>query len=126
MLMVTGVEHPILTEYFPGQQMTADSTEEAETRVRTGLRGRKEAGSVEEPVLGPGQEYPIYSSRDVLGCLPDRFEKVLSGGSRWLGVENNLVCGVLEKYERRLMRWMDQERRRSRAMEQEEESLSED
>ncbi|KAF7793654.1 hypothetical protein EIP86_004769 [Pleurotus ostreatoroseus] len=55
--------------------------------------------------LRPGQAYAIYNTQDVLGALPADLERVVRRAARWAGVEEEYVCGVVERYERRLVRW---------------------
>lgn len=61
--------------------------------------------------LRPGENYAIYNSRDVLGTMPEEVEQVIEHGAKWAKVETEYVCGVAEKYERRLLRWWKREKR---------------
>ncbi|TRM67736.1 hypothetical protein BD626DRAFT_479667 [Schizophyllum amplum] len=62
----------------------------------------------------PGEQYPVYNARDVLGTLPGPLGLVVARGAQWVGVPETYVGGVVEKYERRFVRWWQTERRRSR------------
>jgi len=64
--------------------------------------------------LRPGQAYPVYSSRDVLGTLPEGFEELLKHGASWIMVDEGFVCRVLEMFERRLLRWWTLKKRHRR------------
>ncbi|KAF9268060.1 hypothetical protein L218DRAFT_1053429 [Marasmius fiardii PR-910] len=55
--------------------------------------------------LRPGESYVIYHSRDSLGTTSEEMEIVLTQGASWVGVNGDFLCGVVEKYERRLLRW---------------------
>ena len=62
----------------------------------------------------PGEHYPVFNARDVLGTLPQPLGLVVARGARWVGVPEAHVGGVVEKYERRFVRWWQTDRRRSR------------
>ena len=61
--------------------------------------------------LRPGQAYPIYNSQDILGALPDDYEKLLRRATHWTGVDEHYISSVVERYERRLVRWWRTERK---------------
>ena len=65
--------------------------------------------------LQPGEEYAIYNTQDILGSLPTDLELVISRAARWAGVEDNYVCGAVERLERRVHRWWDRQQRKERA-----------
>ncbi|OBZ70088.1 hypothetical protein A0H81_09999 [Grifola frondosa] len=67
-----------------------------------------------EEALHPGQCYVIYNTLDLLGSLPEEYELVISRAARWAGVDDDYVCGVVERFERRLVRWWDGVRRKER------------
>lgn len=62
--------------------------------------------------LRPGHAYAIYHTQDVLGALPEDYEVVVRRAARWAGVEEEYVCGVVERYEHRLARWWSGVKRR--------------
>jgi RNA polymerase I-specific transcription initiation factor RRN7 len=64
-----------------------------------------------EDALHPGQLYTIYSSRDVSGTLPDRHELIIGRAARWVGVSDDHLCAVVERFERRLMSWWENRKR---------------
>lgn len=55
----------------------------------------------------PGQLYRIYNTRDVLGSLPEDYEKLLRHAASWAGVDEDYLQGVIERFERRLSRWWE-------------------
>ena len=55
--------------------------------------------------LHPGQAYVIHHSQDILGALPKDYELLIARASEWTGVSQDYICGVVERYERRLARW---------------------
>lgn len=66
----------------------------------------------------PGEGHVIYDARDVLGELPAEYAYVLERASRWLGVEERFVGGVIETFEHRFARWWAAERRRAKTQEE--------
>lgn len=66
--------------------------------------------------LRPGESYTIYHSRDVLGNLPEEQALIITRSAKWVGVSDDYLCGVIERFERRLQRWYDKERRREREL----------
>ncbi|KAF8165266.1 hypothetical protein B0H34DRAFT_648113 [Crassisporium funariophilum] len=57
--------------------------------------------------LRPGEKYTIWNARDVDGRLAEEYALVVSRGSRVVGVEESYIGGVMEKWERRLVRWWE-------------------
>ncbi|KAI9507923.1 hypothetical protein F5148DRAFT_1304849 [Russula earlei] len=99
-----------LEEFFPlepgridtSNGLTAMERPQGDQHVlRAGLpkEGRRE-GERE-----PGEGYAVYSTRDVLGVLPEEMELVVSYGARWVGVDEEFILKVSEAYERRLLKW---------------------
>lgn len=64
--------------------------------------------------LQPGESYTIYHSRDVLGNLPEEQALIITRSAKWVGVSDDYLCGVVERFERRLQRWYHKERKRER------------
>ncbi|KAI0771603.1 hypothetical protein BD413DRAFT_625029 [Trametes elegans] len=64
--------------------------------------------------LRPGQDYPIYNTQDILGTIPGDLELVVARAASWAGVEDEYVLGVVERFERRVVRWWENLRRRGR------------
>jgi RNA polymerase I-specific transcription initiation factor RRN7 len=60
----------------------------------------------------PGQPYTIFNARDVLGTLPEEYELVVSRAARWAGVPDEYLSSVIERFERRVVRWWDGEKKR--------------
>ncbi|KDQ64561.1 hypothetical protein JAAARDRAFT_52507 [Jaapia argillacea MUCL 33604] len=67
--------------------------------------------------LRPGESYRIYNARDIFGTLPGEYETVVQRGGRWAGVSDECVNAIVERFERRLVRWWEgvkrQEKRKS-------------
>lgn len=66
---------------------------------------------MEDAILS-GESYTIFNARDVFGTLPEEYELVISRAARWAGVPGEYLSGVIEKFERRVVRWWDGEKRR--------------
>lgn len=65
-----------------------------------------------QKMRGPGEQYAIYSSQDILGTLPDEFAAVVGHAARWVGVSCEELLSVMEKFERRLVRhWSESKRK---------------
>jgi RNA polymerase I-specific transcription initiation factor RRN7 len=62
--------------------------------------------------LLPGEGYRIYQSSDVLGDLPEPFEVLLRRAAGWAGIEMEDMGAVVERYERRLVRWWEDTKRK--------------
>jgi RNA polymerase I-specific transcription initiation factor RRN7 len=60
----------------------------------------------------PGESYTIFNARDILGTLPEEYGLVISRAARWVGVSDEYLSGVIEKFERRVVHWWDGEKRR--------------
>ncbi|KAL0949478.1 hypothetical protein HGRIS_009531 [Hohenbuehelia grisea] len=105
----------VLERFFPleGDRMACDASRGREAYPQPDLHANL---PVESPHagLGPGDEYKIYQGRDVLGNIGDDLEVVVARASQWVGVSNNEMLGVVETYERRVVRWWTNAKRRSR------------
>jgi RNA polymerase I-specific transcription initiation factor RRN7 len=71
----------------------------------------------ETNVLQPGESYTINHSRDVLGNLPEDQALIITRSAKWVGVSDDYLCRVVERFERRLRRWHYKERRREQESE---------
>jgi len=82
-------------------------------RIVQGLSSTK-INEDDTDILQPGESYTIYHSRDVLGNLPEEQALIIRRSAKWVGVSDDYLCGVVERFDRRLRRWYDKERRRER------------
>ncbi|KAI0719577.1 hypothetical protein C8T65DRAFT_706255 [Cerioporus squamosus] len=89
-------EQPTEGDGFPGVNMSANSID------------------TKSDVLRPGEQYTIYNTQDILGSLPDDMELVIARAAKWAGVDDAYVSGVVERFERRVVRWWDNAKRRER------------
>ncbi|KAI0686432.1 hypothetical protein BC835DRAFT_1288082 [Cytidiella melzeri] len=67
--------------------------------------------------LRPGQSYRIYHTSDILGSLPEDYEFFVARVAKWAGVDERCICGVVERFERRLARWWNKIRKEERKRE---------
>lgn len=94
----------------------------AQTPERPKLPGNSLNEDSNEDALLPGELYTLYNPRDAIGYLPENYETVVNRAAMWVAVPEAYLSGVVEKYERRVMRWWDVERRRQQeALKEEEE-----
>lgn len=106
------------TDHFPLRSASSSAIAGPLADVRTvedpDMRGWT-ANSVSEGVgpLTPGEQYAIYNNQDILGSLPDDMELVISRAAKWAGVDPGYVSGVVERFERRVIRWWDRSRKKS-------------
>ncbi|KAG7096862.1 hypothetical protein E1B28_004270 [Marasmius oreades] len=98
-----------LASYFPltfeerqQQSLSLGTAEKREERQRLSAT---QIASEDDTRIRPGQSYVIYHARDSLGMMSEEMEIVTTRGARWVGVSEDLLCGVVERYERRLVRW---------------------
>ncbi|TFY55318.1 hypothetical protein EVJ58_g8323 [Rhodofomes roseus] len=59
----------------------------------------------DDDCLLPGEKLPIYNTFDALGSLPEEYDMVIRRAAHWCGVHDDYVAGVVERFERRLLRW---------------------
>ena len=64
--------------------------------------------------LRPGEQYTIYHTQDILGSLPTDLELVVSRAAKWAGVDDDYVAAVVERLERRVLKWWDRQQRKER------------
>ena len=110
----------LLSEYFPLAPASSSSDDDDDPQPPQSPPAQKfTATQVHEdtPALAPGQAYAIYSTQDALGSLPAELDAVMARAAAWAGVEGEYVCGVVERYERRLGRWWAGVGRREREKE---------
>jgi len=65
----------------------------------------------EKHVMRPGESYTIYNSLDAFGTSAEEYELVVSRAARWVAVTENFLSRVVEKFERRVVRWWNIEKK---------------
>ncbi|EIM88109.1 uncharacterized protein STEHIDRAFT_95050 [Stereum hirsutum FP-91666 SS1] len=123
-----GSERRILDEYFPLKTGDQDRRVEGDRRRAQGQElvvGRRRAMTMtveghEEGEKNEGRKagegYTVYNTQDVLGTVPEDYALVVGRAAQWTGVDAEYIYGVVERYERRLVRWWDGMRRRGRVL----------
>ncbi|KAL0070682.1 hypothetical protein AAF712_001903 [Marasmius tenuissimus] len=77
-----------------------------ESRIPTRPKfNRTDVSTSDEKRVRPGESYTIHHSRDVTGTMNEEMELVVRRGAQWVGISEDYLCGVVEKYERRFARW---------------------
>ncbi|PPR07036.1 hypothetical protein CVT26_005237 [Gymnopilus dilepis] len=89
-----------VSDYFGGngERDRGPREEEQEDRVRLGGKLDDSEG------LLAGEEYKIWSARDVDGALPEELERVVNRAAAVAGVRVEYMVGVVETFERRLVK----------------------
>lgn len=110
----------MLGDFFPVPQRTSDTQTQSGRKELDALDTLPKAMTAvrvheDSKELLPGQAYAIYHTQDVLGCLPEEYDTVVKRAAKWAGVEEDYVCGVVERYENRLARWWAGVRRKEKA-----------
>ncbi|EJD53598.1 hypothetical protein AURDEDRAFT_141641 [Auricularia subglabra TFB-10046 SS5] len=101
-------ESAILSTYFPlGRQGSDEPTGGVgEEEAKNDAGNAMEAGGVDEnSMLVPGSMLKVYRGTDITGLMPPDYDVVLGAAARWTGFETDAVAVVVERYERRLVRW---------------------
>ncbi|KAG2156140.1 hypothetical protein DEU56DRAFT_765734 [Suillus clintonianus] len=108
-------DQQIVDNYFPlpAEDRSANLEALAPPSIAEGLSAPN-INVGETDVLQPGESYTIYHSRDVLGNLPEEQALIITQSAKWVGVSDDYLCGVVERFERRLRRWHYKERRREK------------
>jgi RNA polymerase I-specific transcription initiation factor RRN7 len=65
-----------------------------------------------EDSLSPGEAYRVYDSHDILGSVPEEYRVVVGRAAGSTGVEEEYMFTVVERYERRFIRWWKTKQRR--------------
>jgi len=65
----------------------------------------------ESKCLRPCEDYTIWRSRDVLGTLAEELRTVTGRAAKCIRIGEDYLGGVVEYYERRIVRWWEEKRR---------------
>ncbi|KAI0774250.1 hypothetical protein C8Q74DRAFT_820588 [Fomes fomentarius] len=109
------------TDQFPLRRDTSPGSSamrsEMRNRAEEPERGKWTASAFkgDGDVLVSGEQYTIYNTQDILGSLPDNLNLVISRAANWAGVDEVYLSGVVERFERRVVRWWDNRRKQERA-----------
>jgi hypothetical protein len=56
-------------------------------------------------ILCPGESHKIYYAHDILGSVSEEYALVVERAARWCGVGDEVIYTVVERFERRFLRW---------------------
>ncbi|KAI0677598.1 hypothetical protein C8Q78DRAFT_960540 [Trametes maxima] len=107
----------VTTDHFPLSERPPSPSPHSDTDDTTpAARHAMNANEIDDgsDVLRPGQNYHIYNTQDILGTVPPDLELVVNRAAKWAGVDDDYVLGVVERFERRLMRWLETVKRKER------------
>lgn len=90
----------VVAEFFPLSAARGPACDGAEAAPDTPLR----AVVPGKGAMEPGSGVRIYNTLDILGTVPGAYWTVLEAGARLTGVRPDDVAGVVERFERRLVR----------------------
>ncbi|EMD40759.1 hypothetical protein CERSUDRAFT_130984 [Gelatoporia subvermispora B] len=98
-----------VTDFFPlemGESVTAEHVR-LHSQVLPSIPPASSAPRHDrnDGTLHPGEQYPIYNAQDILGTFPDEYDTVIRRAAHWAGVDGDYISGVVERFERRLVRW---------------------
>lgn len=65
------------------------------------------AESTTTAVLRPGESHKIYHSYDILGSVPENYAFIIERAAHWCGVGDEVIYAVVERFERRFLRWKE-------------------
>lgn len=99
----TKTEHRVVDNYFP--LANGNPTQDERPGLRGGGLSPTKTNDGNMGILEPGEMYTIYDAKDVLGNLSGEVKMLVEKSAQWAGVDCDFVCGVVERYERRLVRW---------------------
>lgn len=124
------MERNILVHYFPVKRGNVDAGGLAASGLQAPVYPILRANTLNEDdnedAALPGQAYTIYNPQDVLGTLPVEYEKVLSRAAHVVEVPDDYLSAVIDKFEHRIIRWWDGEKKRHREALKEEEEEEDD
>ncbi|KAF8639808.1 hypothetical protein AX17_001067 [Amanita inopinata Kibby_2008] len=109
----------ILTAQFPlkdkiGTRGTGAVSRDKNHRGRASLPMQAMTGMDANESLRPGAGYAIWSGRDTFGAVPDDYWEIIKRACLWTGVDEEYICGAVEKCEGRLTRWWEERSERRR------------
>ncbi|KAF5390653.1 hypothetical protein D9757_002715 [Collybiopsis confluens] len=90
----------MVANYF---SLDASSSISAQAQTAHALSPGALKGQFEQPnnERRPGEKYTIFHSRDLFGTVPEEYEKLVKRGSDLIGVPEDYINGLVEKFERR-------------------------
>ncbi|KAJ3856373.1 hypothetical protein EV368DRAFT_32543 [Lentinula lateritia] len=104
-------QEQMLANYFPlnlGPSIAQNSiTGECSPPLSAPLR-RPPVQGPSNTFMMPGEKYTIFHSRDIFGSVPEEYEMLVRRGSNLVGIPEDYIDSLVEKYERRKL-WQKSE-----------------
>ncbi|KAJ3869410.1 hypothetical protein EV359DRAFT_30132 [Lentinula novae-zelandiae] len=98
-------QEQMLANYFPlnlGPSIAKNSiTGECSPSLSAPLRRRPPVQGPSNTFMMPGEKYTIFHSRDIFGSVPEEYEMLVRRGSNLVGIPEDYIDSLVEKYERR-------------------------
>ncbi|KAJ3882909.1 hypothetical protein F5051DRAFT_318721 [Lentinula edodes] len=97
-----GLQKQMLANYFPlnlGPSIVI--TGEGSPSLSAPLRRGPPVQGPSNTFMMPGEEYTIFHSRDIFGSVPEEYEMLVRRGSNLVGIPEDYIDSLVEKYERR-------------------------
>jgi RNA polymerase I-specific transcription initiation factor RRN7 len=104
-------------EYYPIVSSLPSAKEERRARLarqKTHPLPQLSAQDPVEPALADGttatvhcsgESHKIYYAHDILGSVSEEYALVVERAARWCGVGDEVIYTVVERFERRFLRW---------------------
>ncbi|KAJ4481643.1 hypothetical protein C8J55DRAFT_535845 [Lentinula edodes] len=95
-------QEQMLANYFPlnlGPSIVI--TGEGSPSLSAPLRRGPPVQGPSNTFMMPGEEYTIFHSRDIFGSVPEEYEMLVRRGSNLVGIPEDYIDSLVEKYERR-------------------------
>ncbi|KAJ4001064.1 hypothetical protein F5050DRAFT_1561410 [Lentinula boryana] len=99
------LQEQMLANYFPLNLDPSNAknifTGEYSPSVKAPLRRGPPVQGPSNTFMAPGEKHTIFHSRDVFGSVPKEYEMLVRRGSNLVGIPEDYIDGLVEKYERR-------------------------
>lgn len=105
----------IATNHFPVSNGSASRSQTLEAKPSwRAMPAGVLADNAEAKSLRPAEDFTIWNSRDVFGTLAEDYGTLLGRAAQCIRIGENSLGGVVELYERRFVRWWEEEKRREK------------
>ncbi|KXN89663.1 RNA polymerase I-specific transcription initiation factor rrn7 [Leucoagaricus sp. SymC.cos] len=104
----------IVTNHFPVSRDTLGSYSDKVKASRPITPAGVLVDDLGSKRLRPAEQYTIWNPRDVFGTVAEDYGAVLGRAARWIRTGEDYLSGVVELYERRFVRWWEDEKRREK------------
>ncbi|KAJ3970560.1 hypothetical protein EV361DRAFT_915329 [Lentinula raphanica] len=98
-------QEQMLANYFPPSLGSSKAMNtiigENSPSAKNALRRGPAVQGPSNTIMAPGEKHTIFHARDIFGGLPEEYEMVVKRGSSVVGVPEEYINELVEKYERR-------------------------